>query len=495
MTMYRSRSQAFGGAPRGRGGRPLQRVPIGPRRKAVAALVAGGLLALLSLVFFWPGVASYDSVVQYQQVLGDSFDDWHPPAMARLWALANAAGWSGQAPMFVLQMLLYWAGLTLFAGALARRRQAIAALVVLMLGIWPPLLGWQIAVLKDGQMAGALLAAVGVASWWRLDGRRLPLWAAAAVVVLLGYATLVRFNAAFATVPLAFGLLGGLRWERPLFHAVLVLATTAAVIGVLTPINQRLLQAKPSGVERSLPLFDLAGIVHHAGPDAVPLVPARLWRRAEAKGCLTPILWDPIGDERACGYIVDTMQRAAAGAKLRNAWLQGIATHPLAYAEHRIAHWNSEMRLWMPATMPGTGPLARSEPNTLGLGSPDKRITGFQKAGYTLASSAAGAPILWFALALGVLFCSWPARDGAGGVAITLALSAIVTELAFGVVGVASDYRYHCWGMLAAGLALLAASGTRISPRRAAIAAIGIAVVAVVVVIARTTLPPAMPPL
>nr|WP_315382547.1 hypothetical protein [uncultured Sphingomonas sp.] len=495
MTMYRSRSQAFGGSPRGRGGRALQRRPVGTRRKALSALIVAVLLAGVTLAFFWPGVASYDSVVQYQQVLHGQYDDWHPPAMARLWAVFHGAGWRGQAPMFALQLLLYWSGLAFFASALARRGQSIAALLVLLLGIWPPILGWQVAVLKDGQMAGAILAAVGLASWWRLDDRRLPLWAALLVLILLGYATLVRFNAAFATVPLAFGLLGGWRWERPRFQLVLVVAATAAVIAVLTPINQRLLHAAPSGVERSLPLFDLAGIAHHAGPQAVPQVPARLWHRAEARGCLTPILWDPIGDEKACGYIVDTLQRAAPGTTLRSAWIEAIATHPLAYAEHRIAHWNSEMRLWMPATMPGTGPLARSEPNTIGLGSPDKRINGFQKLGYTLASSAAGAPILWFAVAIGVLFCSWPARDGAGGVAVTLALSAILTELAFGVVGVASDYRYHVWGMLAAGLALLAASGTRPPPQRVLVGVLGVVAVAAVVILARWILPPALPPL
>lgn len=445
--------------------------------------------------FFWPGIASYDTVVQYQQVLSGQFDDWHPPAMARLWALFHGLGWRGQAPMFVLQMLLYWGGLALFAGALARRGQAIAGLAVLLLGLWPPLLGWQVAVLKDGQMTGALVAAVGVAGWWRLDDRRMPFWAAALVLLLLGYATLVRFNAAFATVPLALGLLGGFRWDRPLFQAVLVLAGVAALIGILTPVNQRLLGASPSGVERSLPLFDLAGIAHYAGPQAVPQVPAALWRRAEARGCLTPILWDPIGDTNACGYIVETMQDAAPGKKLRNAWLEAIATHPLAYARHRIAHWNSEMRLWMPSKMPGTGPIAGSEPNRLGLASPGKRVTGFQKLGTTLASSAAGAPILWLTVALGVLFCTWPARDGTGGVAVTLALSAILTELAFGLVGVASDYRYHCWAMLAAGLALLTATGTRVAPQRLLTAIVCVAIVAAIVTAARWTLPPALPPL
>jgi hypothetical protein len=481
-------------APPGRP-RPLRREPFGTRRKAISSIVAAALLAAATLLVFWPGIASYDSVVQYQQVLSGRYDDWHPPAMARLWSLFHAAGWHGQAPMFVVQILLYWAGIGLFASALIRRGSPLLALAALLLGLWPPLLGWQVVVLKDAQMAGALVAAVGLASRWRLDGRPLPRWAAVLVLLLLGYATLVRFNAAFATVPLGFGLIGGLRWDRPWRQGTILLGTTAATLALLGPINHHLLDAKPSGVERSLPLFDLAGIVRHAGPDAVPQVPARRWRRAEARGCLTPILWDPLGSGSPCGYIDDTLTRRAAGGALTRAWVGAIAAHPLAYAEHRVAHWNSEMRLWAPAAMPGTGPLAGSEPNTLGLASPARRVGGFQALGAILATSAAGAPILWFAGALAVLVCVWPARDARGALAITLALSAVLTELAFAVVGVASDYRYHCWGMLAAGLALIAAQGTRVPPLRRRLALAAILLVALIVVAARLTLPAATPPL
>ena len=45
------------------------------------------LLLIASIAaLFWPGVPMYDTVAQYRQVIGDMLvDDWHPPAMVRLW--------------------------------------------------------------------------------------------------------------------------------------------------------------------------------------------------------------------------------------------------------------------------------------------------------------------------------------------------------------------------------------------------------------------------
>ncbi len=82
----------------------------------------------------------------------------------------------------------------------AGRRRALVA-------ISPLLLGWQMVVLKDTQMLGALVAAAGIVAHYRLAKRRIPIAAAAAVVLLIGYATLVRANALFATVPLTVLLL------------------------------------------------------------------------------------------------------------------------------------------------------------------------------------------------------------------------------------------------------------------------------------------------
>ncbi|MBB4841000.1 hypothetical protein HNP52_004097 [Sphingomonas kyeonggiensis] len=454
---------------------------------AIRAALAAFFLCLAMLALFWPGVAMFDSLNQYQQLLSGSYDDWHPPAMARLWSLFHGLGWTGQAPMFLLQVLLYWAGLGLIAAALARQGARIAAAGVLLLGIWPPIAGWQVAVLKDGQMAGALLAAVGIACWWRLRDRPLPRWATTLVVLLLLYATLVRINAVFATVPLAFGLLGSGAW-RPVRHGALMLAAMIAVLVAMPVVNHGLLRAHPSDVGRSLPIYDLAGIAHHAGVGSVPVLPASTWRKAETQDCIRPLLWDPLGDR--CDFVADGLAHAAPGGELTGVWVGAIAHHPLAYAAHRAAHWNATMRWLVPWRYPLAEPQAGSEPNTLGLGSPSPRIEPFQRLAGVLAESPLGAPILWLAGALAVVALAWRRDDARGRLGVTLALSAVLTELAFLVISVAADYRYHLWAMLATGLAIALVAGAGL-PRRG----LGLALAALLLVggsglAARLLLPP-----
>ncbi|WP_262408668.1 hypothetical protein [Sphingomonas sp. JC676] len=446
------------------------------------------MLCAATLAFFWPGVAMYDSVAQYGQVLSGAYDDWHPPVMARLWALIHHA-WAGQAPMFALQILLYWVGLGLLAAALARRGACLAAIAALALGLWPPFAGWEVAVLKDGQMAGALLAATGLASWWRLDGRRLPYWAAALVALLLVYATLLRFNAMFATVPLAIGLFGGARWHRPVPRVAAILVGFALVVALGPAINHSLLGATPSGIERALPIYDLAGIARHAGPEAVPVLPAQVWREAEKRRCITPLLWDPLADSDHCGFVSDGLDETAPGRMLFAAWGGAVLHHPFAYAAHRLAHWNSTMRFWVPWHMPFAEPQWTSEPNTFGLGSPSRRIEPFQKLAGWLTQGPFGSPMLWFSGALAILTLARPSAGPRHQLANTLALSAVATELGFLLVSIASDIRYHLWAMLAAGLAGLLLVGTPLPRRRAQAALAAMLLVLGTCLLARAILP------
>lgn len=454
---------------------------------AIRAAFAAALLGLAMLVLFWPGIAMFDSLNQYQQLLSGAYEDWHPPAMARLWSVFHGMGWHGQAPMFLLQMLLCWSGLGLIAAALARQGARLAATGVLLLGIWPPIAGWQAAVLKDGQMAGALLAAVGIACWWRLRERTLPRWAMALVVLLLLYATLVRINAVFATVPLAFGLLGTGAW-RPVGHGAWMLAAMVAVLVAMPVVNHGILRAQASDVGRSLPIYDLAGIAHHAGARAVPILPVSIWEKAEAQHCIRPLLWDPLGDR--CDFVADGLAQAAPGGRLTGVWIAAIARHPLAYAAHRLARWNATMRWLVPWRYPLAEPQADSEPNALGLDSPSPRIAPFQRVAGVLAESPLGAPIVWLVGALAVVALAGRRSDARGRLGVTLALSAVLTELAFLVISVAADYRYHLWAMLATGLAVALVAGTGLSRRGLGVALATLLLVGGSGLAARFVLPP-----
>jgi hypothetical protein len=453
------------------------------------AAIAAALLFVAMLALFWPGIAMYDSVSQYRQALTGDYADWHPPVMARLWSLLLWMG-GGQAPMFVLQAALYWLGLGLIATRLSRLGETGVAIAVLAIGIWPPFAGWEAAVLKDCQMASALLAAVGLVAWWRLDGRPVPTPARVIVVVLLTYATLVRANAVFATVPLAVALFAGWRWRGWMPRAAAIAVATLVVLAMQPWINHQLLGAKQSNVARSLPVFDLAGIVHRAGPNAVPLLPAADWREMDARKCAQPLLWDPLDDGERCDFIANELAAKMPHGSFYPLWLDTIRRHPLAYAGHRLAHWNDTMRWIVPFHLPLSLPPAGSEPNDLGLRSAGKPATRFDSFAGWLANGPLGAPILCFGLALAVLALARPEKSAGQGLAVALALSSAAMETSFLVVSVSSDWRYHLWSMLAATLAVVLLAREGIARRGGYIALAALLLVAGTSFVARLVLPP-----
>ena len=443
--------------------------------------IAAALLALASLALFWPGYAMYDTVAQYGQVIDGAYSDWHPPAMARLWSLIGG----GAAPMLALQLAGYWAGL----GLVATRAGGRTGAAVLAIGALPLFAGWQAVVLKDAQMAGALLAATGIVAWWRLAGRRLPPAATAVAGLLIAYATLVRANAVFASVPLVVVLA-----PRPRGWMGKGLAIGAGVVAVLALssfINHRLLAARHSGVERTQAIYDLSGIAVRAGPNAaatglLPAETAELIRKA----CVRPYFWDPLGDAARCNDTVDRLRQVPVGtlyATLANA----ILHHPFAYAAHRLAHLNSTERWLVPWRWPGAAPPRASEPNELGLASPARPASWWQVLAGWIAETPLGWPIAWATLAVAALAeAGGRAATPACDLARALLVSALCLEASFALLSIASDLRYHLWPMIAAALATALLLGERAPRRRVRIAGgVALALVLAAGIGARLVLP------
>lgn len=458
--------------------------------RAAAARIGGATLLLLlgSLALFWPGIVTYDGIAQFGQALSGHFEDWHPPIMAGLWHALHGLVGGGAAPMLVLQMVLYWAGFGAIAATLARDERRHAAVAVLCIAGLPLFLGWQGVVLKDTQMLGAMLAAAGIFGWWRLRGARLPVLAGVAAIVLLAYATLVRSNAVFATVPLVVMLFGPTRWWA---RAVLTLSGIVAVLGLAQAINHGVLRAAASGVERTEAFYDLSAIAAQDPAQAIGLTQAEA-RTVLARHCAKPFFWDPLGTADRCGPTLERLHGLTAGPLYRLLG-EAIVRHPLAYATHRLGHLNSTERWIVPAGWPSAVPPGASEANPIGLHSPGPAASRWQVLARWNAELPLGWPAAWLALAVCAIVVALrrppaPFRD----VALALLASAVVLEASFTVLSIASDLRYHLWPMVATALAtILLWAQARWSRRAVLWTGVALALVIVPGTVARLILPAA----
>lgn len=432
--------------------RTIQRRPIALLSLALPAVAAfvATLVAIVQAVAYWPGLMTYDAARQYGQALDGEYDDWHPPAMEWLWRQLLTIH-SGLAPMLVLQLLLYWGGFALLAGWALRSRRGGLAAAIMLCALMPIPLALLGAVLKDCLMTGALLGAAGLLAL-SAPGRSWVLRIAA--LALLLFAATLRFNAFTAALPLAVALLPARTLRRRLLYGALALAVLVKAM----PVANGLIGAERSGVELSLVMFDLGGITEHSGVDAFPPLgiadPIAVNHR-----CYSPVKWDPyswwvdvpcpIGFYRLKA-LLDAQHRSAYAL-----WLPAIARHPIAYAEHRLTHFNINARFLVHDEIERPVQV-QSAPNvwryTIGT---SRALALIDRAALASGHTPLGWPIWWMAVAAGALALgvSLPSR----AIIVPLASSALLYGLGYAVFSVAAELRYHLWTMLAAALAAVIA--------------------------------------
>ncbi|MFK3890859.1 hypothetical protein [Sphingomonas sp. NPDC079357] len=412
-------------------------------------LFVGALLFAASLALFWPGYATYDTLQQYQQVVSNHLDDWHPPIMARLWQALLPLG-HGTAPLLAAQLAGYWLGLTLIADALAVTRRRGAGWVVLVVGLLPPLLGWQAVVLKDAQLVGAALAATGLVARYRLRDRPVPPAITVAAAILFGYALLVRANAVFALAPLIVGFIS---LRHPVARVGASLSIVAAVLALSGPINHRLFGAAASDVATTQPRYDLAGIAARTDGAIIAGLPTGTGVALRAAHCVTPYFWDPLGDTPACVTALGPLDSRTTGTLYRQLGNEA-ARHPAAYLAQRAAHLNMTWRWLVPSRLPGAEPPSLSEPNTQELGNPGRAAAAWQMVAGHMVRTPIGWPFAWNVAACLLLAAACRTRASPPRrLALALLTSALALEASFAAISIAADLRYHLWPIIATALA------------------------------------------
>ena len=404
---------------------------------------------------YWPGVMIDDARWQYQQAVDNAYEDWHPPLMAWIWRHLMFLQ-PGPAPMLLLQLSLFWAGILLISLWLYRRGSRGLGVALASAGLVPAPLALSGTVTKDCLMSGFLMCSVGLLLWEKSAESR-PARAALFVALILALlaAAALRFNAFLACVPLALAALPvrlTRTWPRILCSGI----AAAAITLMAAPAFSALVQAENMDAPLSLILFDLGGITEHSGvsqfPDLHVADPVAVNHR-----CYDPRGWDTYSDwaRRPCPLGFDAVQPLVDDddADPKSLWLNAVLSHPLAYAEHRLAHFNLSTWFLVPEG-PHFTAWTQSVPNPWGY---RVRQNAALRATAWLADAAAetplGWPITWIALALAALIVGVASRARPAVVAI--AASAFLYGAGYLVFGVATGMRYYMWTISGAAIAAI----------------------------------------
>ncbi|HEX4854006.1 hypothetical protein [Arenimonas sp.] len=427
--------------------------------KRLAPWLAAALGAALVLWVFWPGYMSWDSAYQWWQARHDQFDSVHPPLMAMTWQLTDRLV-QGPGGMLALQVALLWSALALFASAL-RLPAWGRALVVLFLGLWPPLLAMQPHIWKDlWTLAGFAWALALLARDLRSPHRG---WRAGAMLALV-FACAFRHNAITGALP----LLAWIAWREVAFYApawpAKRRALPAAVITLALAVGVFVLAAIPAQDARVRHTERVWSVVTLWDAAAVSL--------AEGKLVYPPALVDPSLDleELRANFAEYANTTIYVTGKLRHSFdgpytpaqreaIDALAwslprDHTAAYLAHR---WRLSVLLF--------GADRDALPDTLvmmpglhGYGdNPPVAPHPHPQHGRALATLQGLIDSPFFAGWIYLLVCALvaavgiarAARSAGAGLAAVIALSSLAYALPLALASGSAEFRYLAWPVLA----------------------------------------------
>jgi hypothetical protein len=411
---------------------------------AVATLIAAGFG--LTLLIFYPGVMTYDAKFVYEDIAKGTMGDWQSPVMVWLWAVIDPIA-PGAGSMFLLIAATCWLGFGVLALALASRGKA-SALLLPLLAMTPPALCLVGIIWRDVLFATCWLLAATVAfavserpSPVRLSGQALAL-------VLVIFGVLLRPNALLAAPILAAYAVwlsrGSLRKT-----AIFYVPAAIGFFAIVQLVYYGMLDAKRQHPLQTIMIFDLGGISHFSKENQFPVD----WSDSEntmlLNSCYKPTLWDIYWRLEPCDFVMRKVEREKGlfgTSAISKAWLAAILHHPAAYLQHRSAFmWNflaaDNLTMWTAdVEHPTKNVFAdRTAFNALVSAHDVLKPTPFLRAGFWL-------------LACVVIGCLGWRRNSPREAAFALAVcgSATIYLSSFYALGVASDFRYGYWAVLAA---------------------------------------------
>ena len=396
---------------------------------------------------YYPGLLSPDALSIYRQATSFSFSDWHAPMMGLLWALLDRLT-HGPQGMLALLLTLYWGALFVLTVAASRINRLIAP-AMLVLGFMPFTINFAGTLWVDVLLATSWLMCSALAFSAYIRGRPISMVRAAMSWLFFLVGAWSRPNTLFAAIPLGLYLFRPRGVSRALQRTALVAMVAAGIWCGNWVMSYLVLHAERTYPIHSIVTFDLAGISHFSGINYLPST----WSADETakitKSCYTPQSWNEYayGD---CRFVRDRLRNEGlwGSMALWRAWIAAVSREPTAYLQHRWAHF-----LYFMTTVE----YVLHEGND--AGEIYRRVHenfGFEiLREYILRATQLWMfrPIFWFALACASFVMSRHLPERSHRFVTTLALSSLIYLATYFFVGVASNFRYAYWAVLATGAA------------------------------------------
>jgi hypothetical protein len=417
----------------------------------------------VNLLAAYPGVPNFDSTQQYAQAVTGHFTDWHPPIMAWVWSLFRLVA-DGSGPLFTAHVFCYWLGFGLIALTLSQLHRKKTAWAVIAAGAFPPFLLMNTDVVKNVSMATTFLSAFSICFFYRERRSKIPLIYLIIAMGLIIYGALVRANGIFAAAPLFFYAISPGLFRRPIYFIIITLVLTATWIPAANFLNHRVLRAEATYPINSLKWFDLTGIAYFSGDESIF---GGFATEELVQECYTPIGWDTLWDRDIChhaftGYWPST-----------KTWTSAIITHPMAYAEHRLAHLNSELFFIVPRDHTDFRMLLKQNPGTI--------------ASHLISKLTACGSIIGIVIVALCYINLTPSSTEFDESTACIGISGVMYTLAYLIVGVSTSAGYQYWSLIATSIALIIflskrEPGSLSRPEWVGLGVLAVAVIAIVVV-------------
>lgn len=290
------------------------------------------LAAVSSIIVLFPGSYSVDSIIQYDQVVNNSYHDWHSPLLPYLWkVLVSATG--KYYSLYIMQMILYWLFIYLLLFKLTSNIYVyMAGVAIAMFSLYIPQY-----VMKDTHMiiAWGIAGVLTILLHRNTYSFKSRLLLTSIIVLLIIYGTGLRMSNIIAAVILFYMFVDAFKISK----AKKIVATLLLCIVTVTCVNYfiyNILHAERKYPEYKLMLLDVTGISKQTGKNYIPAEVQNIgFNREKLYSEYTPASIDDI--YWPAGGTAPMFQEpdAKLNTILSKNWLRAIKENPQVYLQNR----------------------------------------------------------------------------------------------------------------------------------------------------------------